>query len=293
MDYYTSLYAKISTCGDEFVQYNLNINDISGLYQQIMAACDVNDELTNEKIHAIAKEADRLWVLFVLNGIYDSNDFQDVSYRLNEKLKGLDMASYREVYDEIILQSIREKRNVSGEVSLLDFNSFLRKNYTNTNRRFLRYLFSRVEKFICEHTNQNMQNNIYYISTKTGNKTGYHIEHILSENEKNRGYFKDVEEFEDQRNLLGGLLLLKGLDNISSGNEEYSDKLKTYSNGLVWGHSLCEDYYHANKDFDKFNKELSDKCNVGFKAYRVFDQNALMERSRLLYEIVKVIWEVS
>lgn len=106
MDYYTSLYAKISTCGDEFVQYNLNINDISGLYQQIMAACDVNDELTDEKIHAIAKEADRLWVLFVLNGIYDSNDFQDVSYRLNEKLKGLDMASYREVYDEIILQSI-------------------------------------------------------------------------------------------------------------------------------------------------------------------------------------------
>lgn len=253
----------------------------------------INNELTDEKIHAIAKEADRLWVLFVLNGIYDSNDFQDVSYRLNEKLKGLDMASYREVYDEIILQSIREKRNVSGEVSLLDFNSFLRKNYTNTNRRFLRYLFSRVEKFICEHTNQNMQNDIYYISTKTGNKTGYHIEHILSENEKNRGYFKDVEEFEDQRNLLGGLLLLKGLDNISSGNEEYSDKLKTYSNGLVWGHSLCEDYYHANKDFDKFNKELSDKCNVGFNAYRVFDQNALMERSRLLYEIVKVIWEVS
>lgn len=253
----------------------------------------INNELTDEKIHAIAKEADRLWVLFVLNGIYDSNDFQDISYRLNEKLKGLDMASYREVYDEIILQSIREKRNVSGEVSLLDFNSFLRKNYTNTNRRFLRYLFSRVEKFICEHTNQNMQNDIYYISTKTGNKTGYHIEHILSENEKNRGYFKDVEEFEDQRNLLGGLLLLKGLDNISSGNEEYSDKLKTYSNGLVWGHSLCEDFYHANKDFDKFNKELSDKCNVGFNAYRVFDQNALMERSRLLYEIVKVIWEVS
>ena len=57
--------------------------------------------------------------------------------------------------------------------------------------------------------------------------------------------------------------------------------------------SSCEDFYHANKDFDKFNKELSGKCNVGFNAYSVFDQNALMERSRLLYEIVKVIWEVS
>ena len=29
------------------------------------------------------------------------------------------------------------------------------------------------------------------------------------------------------------------------------------------------------------------------RCYLVFDQNALMERSRLLYEIVKVIWEVS
>ena len=74
---------------------------------------------------------------------------------------------------------------------------------------------------------------------------------------------------------------------------EYEDKLKTYSTGLVWGHSLCENFYHANKDFDKFNKEFSDKCDIGFKAYSVFDQNALMERSRLLYEIVKVIWEVS
>ena len=138
--------------------------------------------------------------------------------------------------------------------------------------------------------NIQMEQNLNYL-LKLFNQN--HIEHILSENEKNRGYFRDVEEFEDQRNLLGGLLLLKGLDNISSGNEEYSDKLKTYSNGLVWGHSLCEDFYHANKDFDKFNKEFSGKCNVGFNAYSVFDQNALMERSRLLYEIVKVIWEVS
>ena len=63
-------------------------------------------------------------------------------------------------------------------------------------------------------------------------------------------------EFEDKRNLLGGLLLLKGLDNISSGNEEYVNKLKTYSRGLIWGHSLCADFYHANKDFVNFNCSL-------------------------------------
>lgn len=286
MDYYTSLYAKISTSNDEYVQYNLNINDISGLYQQIMAACKVHDVQEDEKIHAIAKEADRIWVLFVLNGIYDSNDFQDISYRLNGKLRGLDVVRYREVYNEVIMQSIKEKRNVSGDVSLLDFNSFLRKNYTNTNRRFLRYLFSRVEKYICDNTHQNMQNDIHYISTKTGNKTGYHIEHILSENETNRSYFINAEEFEEQRNILGGLLLLKGLDNISSGNEEYTDKLKTYSNGLMWGHSLCEDFYHSNKDFDAFNQEFYKKYGYKFQSYSIFDRKVLMERSRLLFEIV-------
>ena len=282
LDYYTSLYAKISTCGDEFVQYNLNINDISGLYQQIMAACDVNDELTDEKIHAIAKEADRLWVLFVLNGIYDSNDFQDVSYRLNEKLKGLDMASYREVYDEIILQSIREKRNVSGEVSLLDFNSFLRKNYTNTNRRFLRYLFSRVEKFICEHTNQNMQNDIYYISTKTGNKTGYHIEHILSENEKNReGIMREtiisfVEEllqrnicFEFYQNLVGIVPQLCCF--VDKTFIEY----KTQPGAKIKIHYLLDN--DSQKDEKEYEvEEMPEMYNGIFvKAFSLFDDEVL------------------
>ena len=33
----------------------------------------------------------------------------------------------------------------------------------------------------------------------------------------------------------------------------------TYSNGLVWGHSLCEDFYHANKDFARLlNKRDSE-----------------------------------
>ena len=36
------------------------------------------------------------------------------------------------------------------------------------NTRSLRYLFARIEKFICEHTNQSMQNDVEYISTKNG-----------------------------------------------------------------------------------------------------------------------------
>ena len=85
---------------------------------------------------------------------------------------------------------------------------------------------------------------------------------------------------------------MKGLDNISSGNERYSDKLKTYSNGFLWGHSLCEDFYHANKHFEAFNKILKEKHGIEFKPYTKFDKTALEERSRLLYGLVKIIWDV-
>ena len=158
------------------------------------------------------------------------------------------------------------------------------------NTKVLRYIFARVEEYICGE--KNMQNSIKDITTKTGAKTGYHIEHILSHNDTNKSYFDSVDDFEDKRNLLGGLLLLKGTDNISSGNEEYTEKLKTYSTGLTWGHSLCADFYHTNKDFSKFNAELKKKTGVEFKPITKFDKKALYDRSKLLYNLVKIIWEV-
>ena len=83
-----------------------------------------------------------------------------------------------------------------------------------------------------------------------------------------------------------------GINNISSGNEEYEDKLKTYSNGLMWGHSLCEEFYHSNLNFTKFNERLQKEYGVSFKPYQKFDKEALEERSKLLYQLVKIIWEV-
>lgn len=161
------------------------------------------------------------------------------------------------------------------------------------NLQILRYLFARVEEFICEQINQTPRNDTSYIVTTTGAKEGYQIEHILSRNETNIGYFESEEEFESQRNLLGGLLLLKGKVNMSSGNEEFQDKLKTYSSSLVWGHCLCQDFYHkTNKDFLEFNQKLLKKTGIQFKPYSKFDKSALEERTRLLYEIVKMIWEV-
>ncbi|MGX2985463.1 DUF262 domain-containing protein [Helicobacter sp. 23-1048] len=290
--YYAKLYAKIIQIDNEFLEYT-DINELSGQYQNILSACVINDKQEQEKIELIAKEYDRLWVLLNLNGIYDSNEFQEISYKLNELLKGVDIENYKNIFDDLIKEAIKETKGVIEVNSLLDYKSFENRNYTNLKTRSLRYLFARVEKYICDNINQTPQSSVFDIATKTGDKTGYHIEHILSRNETNRGYFESDEEFEAQRNLLGGLLLLKGKENISSGNEEYTDKLKTYSNSLVWGHSLCDDFYHStHKGFIDFNNKVFGSKDIKFKPYQKFDKVALHERTKLLYEIVKIIWEV-
>lgn len=290
--YYAKLYAKIIQSDNEFLKY-ININELSGQYQNILSACEIDDKQENEKIEVIAKEYDRLWILLNLNGIYDSNNFQEITYELNELLKGADIENYKDIFDNIIKKAIKKVKAVVEVNSLLDYTSFASRNYVNLKTRSLRYLFARVEKYICDNINQTPQSSVFDISTKTGDKTGYHIEHILSRNETNKGYFDNEEEFEAQRNILGGLLILKGKENVSSGNEEYADKLKTYSNSLVWGHSLCDSFYHStHKDFIHFNDRIFANNDIKFKPYPIFDKTALHERTKLLYEIVKIIWNV-
>ena len=292
LTYYATLYAKIRSNKDEYLKYDNEINDLSMQYQNIMAACTINDPREDEKIQVLAAEMDRFWMLLNLNGVYDSNEFQDKCYRISQQLKGVELESYRSIYDNMLKDTIRLKRGIEGEVSLLDYNSFTKKNYTNMNTRMLRYFLARIEQYISKETSIDMQNSVSDISKKTGKITGYHIEHILSHNETNRSYFQSDEEFEEKRNLLGGLLLLMGINNISSGNEEYEDKLKTYSNGLMWGHSLCEEFYHSNLNFTKFNEKFQKEHGISFKPYQKFDKEALEERSKLLYQLVKIIWEV-
>ena len=177
-------------------------------------------------------------------------------------------------------------------VSVLDYQTFLKASYTNIDKRSLRYFLARVEKFICDRLQREMNNDVHYIATKTGYRTGYHIEHILSHNETNLKYFESEEDFESKRNMLGGLLLLKDQDNISSGNEEYENKLKTYSAGLVWGHTLCSDFYHTNKKLDEFNAYLKEACGHQIQSIDKFDKEALYERCEILFNLVKLIWEV-
>jgi hypothetical protein len=294
LTYYTDLYAKIRKNENTYLSYNNDINALSGQYQNIISACEIHDKYEDEKIDTIAKEIDRLYVLLRLNGIYDSNNYQEISYELNKELKDCEIADYRGKFNNCIENRIREVRNLSEITILLDYERFKTRGYDNIDRRALRYYFARVELYICESIGKEIENEVYYISTKTAHKSGYHIEHIFSRNNQNMKYFKTEEEFESQRNRLGGLLLLYNMDNIYSNNEKYyKGKRKTYSNGMYWGRTLIDTFYHkSNSRFHDFNKKFKSETGIAFKEISVFDAKALEYRSKLLYEITKKIWPI-
>lgn len=294
LTYYAKLYSKIRKNKFEFLSYNNDINDLSGQYQNIIAACSIDDDQEELKITTIATEIDRLYMLLNLNGVYDSNNYQEISYQLNRDIQDAETEDYSSIFSKAIEERIKDARGLSDISSLLDYDRFKTRGYDNFKRRPLRYFFARIEKYLCDNLEREMEHDVYYISTKTGHKTGYHIEHILARNEENKGYFSSSEEFENQRNRLGGLLLLHNMDNIISNNEEYySGKRITYNNGLVWGRTLIDGFYHAsNKRFINFNESFKTASDIEFKAFDMFDNETLEYRSKLLYALVKKIWEI-
>lgn len=153
--------------------------------------------------------------------------------------------------------------------------------------RFLRYFYARLESFLADGMNLQMKHPFNDLVTKTGSVSGFHIEHILADNDENFELFdNDEERFYRERNRLGGLLLLKGKDNQSSNDEVYKKKLKSYSNTLYWNETLREDAYKSKLDFQALIK--SQKLNM--RPMDSFGPEELEERHKLLAQIIKIIW---
>jgi hypothetical protein len=158
---------------------------------------------------------------------------------------------------------------------------------SNLNTRFKRYFFARVDEFLAEKMNLNPKHPIADLVTKTGTKTGFHVEHILSWNDENKALFNgDEERFEQERNRLGGILLLKGKDNISSNNEPYSEKLKSYANTLYWNETLRTDSYKSKLDMT----ELKNQLGLELEPLEQFGPDQLEARHKLLFKVVGIIW---
>jgi hypothetical protein len=260
---------------------------MDGQFLLILSSCKLNDGEDDEKIEKIAYELDRFFSLLQLQNAYESNVFSQILYKISSEIRDGSIAEIRSVFDKYLLENLSNRRN--SEVSQPIQYAFFKNIGINLNMRFKRYFFARIEKFIADSTNVNMKHQFENLVTKTGPKTGFHIEHILSRNEENLALFDNDEDvFEQERNRLGGILLLKGKDNISSGNEPYSEKIKSYDNTLYWNETLRDNFYKSKLDLKDFKcvYDLGELVPMSSK----FGPDELESRQRLLFKMVNIIW---
>lgn len=287
--YYTDLYVKVlngySRDQRDFRAVYLNsLLDLDAPFYLSLASCVQNDSAEEEKIRALSQEIDRYFSLLQLQNAYDSNEFADSIFRISHKIRNKGIETYRTVFDAELTAMIAERRNAE-QAEPFSYAPFKQAG-SNLNTRFKRYFFARVDEFLAENTNVSPRHPISDLVKKTGHKTGFHVEHILSWNDENKALFPDEEVFDHERNRLGGILLLKGRDNISSNNERYAEKLKSYANTLHWNETLRADSYKSKLDMREFRK----RYGLNLRALNQFGPDELEERHRLLFEISKIIW---
>ena len=126
-----------------------------------------------------------------------------------------------------------------------------------------------------------------YADLLTTGRTGYDIEHILPETlSATRAGFSDKREFEDERNWIGGLLLVLRRDNASFGNKPFSKKRAGYLQQNLLAASLHPQKYEGNPAFRDF-RTISE---LPFQSYDHFGKAELHERQDLYEQIAAQVW---
>ncbi len=289
--YFTSLYLKIfEATRTEKVDYPhvfLNrLNEMDGQFLLILSSCGLNDPEEADKIRTVSYEIDRLFSLLQLQNAYDSNAFATLLYLISAAIRDQPVDQVRPAFDHFLKEELTRQRSTT--VTEPFQYAFFRNTGINLNIRFKRYFFARIEQFLAKETNMGMKHPVEDLVTRKGHVNGFHIEHILSHNDDNQQLFNgDIDLFEQERNRLGGLLLLKGLDNISSNNEIYAKKLQSYANTLYWNETLREDSYKSKLDM----KALKERYKLDLCPYDSFGPEELNARQKLLFEISSIIWK--
>jgi len=296
--FYADLFLRLCQYGDDLTKgysecyYSSKLNQMDGYTMLILAACAVDDPDQNAKIKAVSSAFDRAYVMLQLNRAYDSNQFQELLYKLHPILRGCPTDEIENRINTAVLAEINDRRNTDA-TELLTYSQFKQVGYGDYNTRFLRYFLTRIEAFIAHGLGWELQDLLWNYVGGSGVATAYHIEHILAHNNESRELFKDasgeIDEglFQSERNRFGGLLLLKGKDNSSSRDEVYAEKLRTYTGSAPYlARTLVPDFYKSNSAIQDFIK----KTSLLFKPVHKFDRQALEDRSQLIYAITKQIW---
>ena len=261
----------------KYVYYNAQVNFT--LQPQLLLAPVCYEDtwpVIIEKINLTARFIDILIVSRVTN--YRSVDYSTIKNFVFNVTKDIRMVDIPTLKQKLEQQYINLAFDPATALADLRLNIFTKK--------YIKNILARITSFIEEQTGV-ASNYCNYMNTQT--KNPFEIEHIITDHyEWFNDEYVDQDDFRRWRNSVGALLLLHKSINASLKDKKYDYKLQKYcsNEGNIYTESLGELAYQNNPQFKKF---IADN-GLDFKAYDQFGKAEIMERTAVLIELVKLIW---
>ena len=265
-------YSEKLTKGFEAVFYNAH-RDITYQNYLIMSAVRVDDEpaVVDQKIRIVATFID----IFASTRIF--ND-KKINWNANKNLLFRVMCQIRNQDVKTIgVRLISALQRMSENLDAIqDF------ELNKTSRRYMLHMLARLTDYVNLRMGLASQFENY---VDRNPKTSYDIEHILpADYQSYKDLFNDEEDFKNNREKFGNLILLTSDHNRSYQDMPYDQKVVQYMGDNILAQSLNAGAYKNNPKFLALSNEY------GFKAYVRFDKTAIRERLQLYISLAKSIW---
>jgi uncharacterized protein with ParB-like and HNH nuclease domain len=299
--YFAELYLELRTSYEHEPLIFNKLLDQNQQYLLIMSAVKLNDAERSPKIKGIAAKFDQFHTVLRLLDAYDSNKFQRLIYPLNKDVREKSLSEIKPLFDaalitSLVAEDIIQEGQYTSAAEVFEFERF--KGIRNQGTNFSKYILMRIDRYLAnlldkpsfaaegldELEDRFNKNNL--------RRYGMHLEHIYTQHDANRALFTinghfDESAFQQKRNLLGMVLLLKDKQNLSSNNEIYADKQKTYAqSNLIWNELLVG--HLPSVDRQRLPAEL--QVEPIQPDNNVFPLAAVDARQKVTFEAIKSIW---
>ena len=276
----TDLYLKLKeygttlTPGYEEVFYNAN-RDLNYQTMLIISAIrnDDSEEDIKRKIQMVSKFVDIFASVRIFN-------FRKVNWNTNKYLLFRVMKDIRnqdcKTVGMVLVRALRRMDASIDAITKFSLNQF--------SGRYMLHLLARFTSYVNVRMGNPSQFDVYVDRTRKGNT--YDIEHILPDDyESYQDEFNSVDDFQNNRQMLGNLIILTRDKNRSYQAMQYQEKVGKYIGDNVLAQALNATAYQNNPQFIAVAKEY------GFVPIPKFTKASIAERSKIYLQMAIDIWD--
>ena len=279
-DFYTRRYQEIRRAGDDLTEgleeicYNA-WHSFTLQYTVLMAPLRIDDNSTviRKKLRLVATYLDILLARRIWN--WRDIGYSTMSYAMFSLVRDVRRKAIQDLA-QLLYSRLNGEESFAG--------TWFGLHQRNASK--VHYLLARMTDFI-EMRSDRLPSR-YHEYIQRGGNDAYEIEHIWADHpEDHEDEFEHPENFQHNRNRIGGLLLLPKSFNSSFGDMEYTAKLEHYYGQNLLAKSLHPLAYENNPGFLAFVRN----SGLHFRAHTEFKKADIDARQDLYLRIAGRIWD--